>query len=122
MTSQSTPSDSIPLVLNDELASQECSDPSTDLESNEPAHRLSWKSIEAFDLAVTHSGIENQLAALRTNETRKSKLYSVVASAAVVMAIGYIIASFFVEDASDATGSDHAGSGSPKFLTHVSSP
>jgi hypothetical protein len=55
-------------------------------------HRMSWKSIEAFDQA--QSGLGHLVETVKNRQERKSRLYSWIASAAVVMAVCYIIAGF----------------------------
>jgi hypothetical protein len=55
--------------------------------------RMGWKSIEAFD--QVQSGLEHLVETVKNRQERKSRLYSLIASAAFVMDVCYIIAGFF---------------------------
>jgi hypothetical protein len=76
---------------------------------------MSWKSIEAFDHA--QSGLEHLVATVKSRKDRKSNLYSLIASAAVVMAVCYVVAGFFSSTQEDAMlPSDEDVRGDPKLL------
>jgi hypothetical protein len=76
--------------------------------------RLSWNSIEAFH--HTESGLEHLVATVKHRQDRKSNLYSLCVSAAVVMGVCYVVASFFPSDDADAAMPSADAAGSPSFL------
>jgi hypothetical protein len=76
--------------------------------------RLSWNSIEAFH--HTESGLEHLVATVKHRQDRKSSLYSMCASAAVVMGVCYVVASFFSSEDADAAMPSADAAGSPSFL------
>jgi hypothetical protein len=77
---------------------------------------MSWKSIEAFDQA--QSGLEHLVETVKNRQERKSRLYSLIASAAVVMAVCYIIAGFFPSSQDDPLAFPSVDfNGSPQFIT-----
>jgi hypothetical protein len=83
--------------------------------------RLSWNAIQAFDHA--ESGLEHVIQAAGYQQDRKSKLYSLMASTAIVLAVCYVMAGFFSppdEDAAAVPGSNEQGS--PKFLIRYFNP
>jgi hypothetical protein len=88
--------------------------------------RLSWQSIEAFGHA--QSGMEHIVKTMKNREDRKSKVYSIMISTAVIMAFCYIVAGLIVSDqdgggsatSTDYTGrEDGEGQGPPKFLMPI---
>lgn len=52
--------------------------------------RLSWNAIEAFDHA--ESGLEHLVKTVQYRQERKSNLYSLIVSIAIVFAVFYIVA------------------------------
>jgi heme/copper-type cytochrome/quinol oxidase subunit 3 len=76
--------------------------------------RLSLNSIEAFH--HTESGLEHLVATVKHQQERKSNLYSLCASAAVVMGVCYVVASLFTSDDADAAMPSADAAGSPTFL------
>jgi hypothetical protein len=83
--------------------------------------RLSWNAIQAFDHA--ESGLDHVIMAVGYQQERKSKLYSFMTSAAIVLAVCYVVAGFFSppdEDAAAVPGGNEQGS--PKILIRYSNP
>jgi hypothetical protein len=80
---------------------------------------LSWNAITAFDHA--ESGLEHLVETLALKQERRSKLYSFLASTAVVLAVCYVVVGFISPDdhqqqASALVPSSDSGAYSPKFL------
>ena len=74
---------------------------------------LSWKSIEAFGHA--QSGLEHLVETVKLRRDRKSKMYSWVASAAVLATVCYVLAAM-VQGYQDEEAAPEDYHGSPKFL------
>ena len=58
--------------------------------------RMSWQSIETFDQST--SGLEAHIMSMRNREERKTKAVKLLASATMLLALCYVVASLFASD------------------------